>query len=460
MGTGLLPPPPSSAPAISTGDAAIHTIRGNLGPGCLALPFAFAQCARWQFGVITLVVTVAQGVYCMQVLAECERAAWADRCQQLVAGEDGEPASAGEKDHGCGGSSSRSGSGSGGSSRRRPRPPPARLSLGETVQSGLGPSARYVVDLFVLVFQAGVCCVYISLVAENVSALPHWPLKRSGTILALGPVFALLGQVNVISKAALSHFGNAIMAVVVLSATAAAVAVMVAGERHPSSASASGSRGDSTSSSAKLEWMAAVNLAATTFYAFEGIGLVLPVANAMADPSSFATSVRIAATVLALCYGVVGVSCGEAFRHWDLGSGSITAFLAERAHDIPPLTHFGLALQILNVLGVHSNPPAVCSLPAPVPRVFCPGVSSLVCVCVCVRRAHAGRGGVVACAVLSTFALQMLPAAEVVRTWCGGAGRGEAGAATRPHQPTGETARLISGGASCLPAPHPIYYVD
>jgi hypothetical protein len=42
---------------------------GGFRPGrAVALPFAFAQCG-WAAGVATLVLTVAQGVYCMQVSA-------------------------------------------------------------------------------------------------------------------------------------------------------------------------------------------------------------------------------------------------------------------------------------------------------------------------------------------------------------------------------------------------------
>ena len=144
----------AAAGGISARTAATHTIRGNLGPGCLALPFAFAQCG-WAVGAATLVLTVAQGTYCMQVLAGCERAAWRARCLAAAGGsvpdfEAGAAAAA-----------------------------VPRLSLGETAESCLGGCARRVVEGFVLVFQAGVCCVYISLVSENVAALPPWPLGRA-----------------------------------------------------------------------------------------------------------------------------------------------------------------------------------------------------------------------------------------------------------------------------------------
>ena len=43
----------------------------------------------------------------------------------------------------------------------------------------LGAWARRAVDTTMVVFQAGVCCVYISLVSENVAALPPWPLGRA-----------------------------------------------------------------------------------------------------------------------------------------------------------------------------------------------------------------------------------------------------------------------------------------
>jgi len=353
---------------ISRIDAATHTVRGNLGPGCLALPYAFAQCRGWVDGIVTLVLTVAQGVYCMQVLASCERLLWQERCEQFAASM-GTPGSNLDS--------------------RASIAPPQRLSLGETVKSCLGGWARCVVETSVFIVQAGVCCVYISLVAENITALSRWPLARSGTILAIAPLFFSLGQINVVSSAALSHFGNAVMALVVVSTTACAFAVIVHDETERQRDSGAGGRGssgygdgDSIGSIDSQAWLAVINLAATTFYAFEGIGLVLPVANAMANPMEFASAMQFASAILALCYSSVGASCGEAFRSRSLGSGSITAFLAKRARDLPPLVQMAPELQTLNML--------------------------------------------VTVAVISTFALQILPSAQVLHTWCVGDG-GDAG---------------------------------
>ena len=47
-------------------------IRGNLGPGALALPYAFAR-SGWIFGVVAILTVGAQGVWAMLLLAELKQ---------------------------------------------------------------------------------------------------------------------------------------------------------------------------------------------------------------------------------------------------------------------------------------------------------------------------------------------------------------------------------------------------
>ena len=184
------------------------------------------------------------------------------------------------------------------------------------------------------------------------------------------------------------------MAVVVVAATACAVSVMAVAP-PPIAGAGSGAGGFAEQGGRDGGLGPVVRLAATAFYAFEGIGLVLPVANAMAQPADYAAALRRASAVLALCYVSIGASCGEAFRERGLSSGSVTAFLAERV-------------------------PGLLQPPAP-PTDGSGGTGG--------TDGTGGTGGgwlgpalhalnlLVTVAVASTFALQLLPAAQVLSTW-------------------------------------------
>ena len=62
---------------IGVRDAVTMMVRGNLGPGMLALPYAFGQ-AGWLAGAVVMVLNILQGMYSMQVLVTCERLLVAD----------------------------------------------------------------------------------------------------------------------------------------------------------------------------------------------------------------------------------------------------------------------------------------------------------------------------------------------------------------------------------------------
>ena len=68
---------------IGVRDAVTMMVRGNLGPGMLALPYAFAQ-AGWLAGAVVMVLTMLQGMYSMQVLVTCERQLVADLAAMCV----------------------------------------------------------------------------------------------------------------------------------------------------------------------------------------------------------------------------------------------------------------------------------------------------------------------------------------------------------------------------------------
>ena len=57
---------------ISIFDAIQHLIKGNLGPGCLNIPNAFALCG-WILGSFLFLLVAIQGIYSMILLVYCKR---------------------------------------------------------------------------------------------------------------------------------------------------------------------------------------------------------------------------------------------------------------------------------------------------------------------------------------------------------------------------------------------------
>jgi len=253
-----------AARLIGVREAASHMVRANLGPGMLALPYAFGQ-AGWGAGTAVLALTMGQGMYSMRVLTACER--------QLVASN---AAEAGQQ----------------GSALRR-------LSYGEVVEQSLGRRGRSVAEFFLFVAQAGVCCVYISLVTENCLALipPEWRPSMALALCTLAPaLFSWAALVRDVAQLrCVSVVGNVGMVVVVCAATASGLAALVGGTTLGPAAGDAAWRGHAGPVTGARDL---VMLASSTFYAFEGMGLVLPIANSMAQAERFRESLCAASLIL------------------------------------------------------------------------------------------------------------------------------------------------------------------
>ena len=50
----------------------LHILKGNVGPGILALPMAIAH-GGWLFGSLALLVVAAMAIHCMQLLVDSSR---------------------------------------------------------------------------------------------------------------------------------------------------------------------------------------------------------------------------------------------------------------------------------------------------------------------------------------------------------------------------------------------------
>jgi amino acid permease len=333
---------------IGVRDAVTMMVRGNLGPGMLALPYAFGQ-AGWLAGTVVMALTILQGMYSMQVLVTCERLLVADLAAQ--ADEDTSRRAAGART-------------------------PERLTLGEVVNLSLGQRGSTLIELVLFIAQAGVCCIYISLVTENLLQLVPAASRPSMTLalLTLAPVlFGGMGLVKGVAELrSIAMVGNTGMVLVTIVCAVSGFAALFWPD------TALGPSGDTAAyvghAGPVTGFRDLVMLTSSTFYAFEGMGLVLPVSNAMVEPERFGESLRIASLILGTCYALTGLSCGVAFRSEGLGPGSVTAFLASHARER--------------------------------------GASGTIVA------AYDGLNALVALVVYLTFSLQLLPAAQVLSRWC------------------------------------------
>lgn len=276
----------------------IEQVKGNIGPGILALPFNFQHVGVYGGLCITLIVAV-QGIYSMILLLQLQRSASA-----LLLNKNGYL-------------------------------PLESLSFEEVGEAILGRSGRSLVQVTLTAMQMAICAIAISFCATALLAL--LPVGKLFAVLLVWAVAALLAMLPTLrSLVPLSVFGIIVMLLAVGSSLGAAITDLLSLEPLPSPPP------PSNQSSTIGHWGSAF---AATFFAFEGIGLILPIHNQY-DPGgdqilhgasflsvfqergSFDCIVCAALSGVAALFAVVGCVCGAAFP--DLWSASITAYLASR----------------------------------------------------------------------------------------------------------------------------------
>jgi len=306
-------------------DAISALVKGNLGPGCLNLPYAFVLTG-WAVGSFLFLVVAAQGIYSMWLLLYCK---------ELL------------MDHGKKGKTFMD---------------IAKLSTGRNGQRG--------VQFFLFVQQTGVCCVFMSLVITNLEGA----LKTSGYIQISNTVCTGLVMLVLLCIVPLrfvkdlrwlSGIANAFMIFAIFTAAIAGLNEIVrnSDELLPPNAS--------TSSIINI-----ANFVSAMFFAFEGIGLVMPIENSFcvgySNPLQLKQACRkfrywlvFAMSIVASLFVFIGLSASIGFPNIEVGS--ISDYLVRR---------------------YPSNG--------------------------CYQTANA----LIIAAVLFTFPLQLTPAVEVLDEWC------------------------------------------
>ena len=248
-------------------DAAIHLVKGNLGPGCLNLPHAFAL-SGWALGSGLFLLIALQGIYSMWLLVYCKNVL-----------------------------------------------PSSRHTFMDVAKATLGPVGGHLVEVFLFVLQGGVCCVFLSLIRTNLRAFLPW-LSDIASVLIVTILLMLMVLLRFLKDLLwLSATANVIMVIAILTAT-------VAGLVHFNAA-------DPDIIATNPVPSVLITFTSDMFFAFEGIGLVLPVENNYYSQKYSFSSILIGSMTLVAClFCLIGVTASLGFP--GIHSGSVTAFLEKQ----------------------------------------------------------------------------------------------------------------------------------
>jgi amino acid permease len=280
---------------ISWFDACMHLIKGNLGPGCLNIPHAFVL-SGWLLGLGLFSLVVFQGIYSMYILVYCK--SLLQRHQTSVRGQNSNPHA-------------------------------DVHTFMDVAYAAFGQSGKWIIELFLVVLQMGVCCVFLSLLATNLRAA--FPILHAE--LCIGIITLALLAVVLLQRLKdlrwLSTTANAFMMTAIFTAAGTAIHELM----HPSA-----ERPPPTKYTDSLSDIA--TFVSSMFFSFEGIGLVLPIENSYVGLGrgndnghnrrykSFKTYILTGSmSVVAMLFLIIGITSSLAFT--DIQSGSITAYLTE-----------------------------------------------------------------------------------------------------------------------------------
>ena len=273
----LLPPPVK----LSTPEAYLHLFKANLGPGILALPFAFAYATN-AAALPTTAAVILQGTYgiLLQVLIE-----------------------------------------------KKIRPDHSDLNTTlhthEFAQTAFGKPGRIAASVSVALLQLGICAVYIGLVAENMQTFTS--LSRLVCVLIAYLPCALLTLLpNLNSISPLSIFGNVVMLAAIMSTFVVSIIVLAGNDSNSVSSIVSLGQDDVHAASkasscilhiTKGSFASVVACLTQAFYAFEGIAVVLPICSQLSERAEreYPRTVFIAVGIVGVAFLVLGGISSAAF---------------------------------------------------------------------------------------------------------------------------------------------------
>lgn len=287
----------------------IHTLKGNIGPGMLAMPDAFKHAGLW----VGLVLTPLLGIICidcMFLLVKCSK----ELC-------------------------------------RRAKVP--SLSYEESAKACFehGPegcrkyatAVGYIINTFLVITQVGFCCVYFVFIPQNLKqAIDCMTTSGSGISQFAFQAIAIIPILLICYIPHLKHLAPVSLVASVIQATGIVIIFYYVVKDLPEV---------QEQVPAFAGWGAMPLYFSSAIYAFEGIGLVLPLENKMKTPENFRGPVGVLSTAMAII--VCLFSAMGFFGYLQYGSsvqGSITL-------NLPPREPLAQAVKILISLAVYMTYP-------------------------------------------------------------------------------------------------------
>jgi Transmembrane amino acid transporter protein len=248
--------------------ARLALFKGNLGPGILNLPHAFALINHPIIGSGLFAIIAIQGIYSMWLLVECQR---------YIRGETTTTTTTMDTTNTT--------------RRRRTKSsthPIPMMTYMDVARHALGMTGGRIVAVFLFVLQTGVCCVFLSLMATHLHVAAIGGIGGNGinngtTTAILIVTLYLLAACYVWRDIKDLFWLNAIANLFMLMAICTAIGAGLIGIllRHNDGPSATATNPSSTSSSSTFpNFTNLIFFTSDMLYAFEGIGLVLPIENA------------------------------------------------------------------------------------------------------------------------------------------------------------------------------------
>uniref|UniRef100_A0A182R0H3 Amino acid transporter transmembrane domain-containing protein n=1 Tax=Anopheles farauti TaxID=69004 RepID=A0A182R0H3_9DIPT len=282
-------------------DTLMHMLNGNLGTGILAMPDAFKNAGLY----VGFFGTLAMGVictHCMHLLVRCSH----ELCRRY-----GRPSLSYAEVGYC------------------------ALDSGPTWAQPLATSFRRLINTFLIVMQLGLCCVYYLFVAVNLRELLEYLGVHVSILTILGYLLVPLVLMNMVRSLKLLTPTSLTASVLAIAGLAIAFLFLLQDLPH------------STSVQPVSSWSTLPLYFGTVMYAFEGIGVVLPLENNMANPSDFIAwngVLNTGMTVVVCLYSAVGFY--GYLKYGEQAQGSVTLNLPND-HLLAQLVRLLMAVAVL-----------------------------------------------------------------------------------------------------------------
>nr|XP_040235097.2 proton-coupled amino acid transporter 2-like [Anopheles coluzzii]XP_040235104.2 proton-coupled amino acid transporter 2-like [Anopheles coluzzii]XP_040235112.2 proton-coupled amino acid transporter 2-like [Anopheles coluzzii]XP_049462155.1 proton-coupled amino acid transporter 2-like [Anopheles coluzzii] len=267
-------------------DTLMHMLNGNLGTGILAMPDAFKNAGLY----VGFFGTLAMGVictHCMHLLVRCSH----ELCRRY-----GRPSLSYAEVGYC------------------------ALDSGPRWAQPLAASFRRLINSFLLVMQLGLCCVYYLFVAVNVRELLDYLGCPVPVLTVLAYLLVPLAAMNMVRSLKLLTPTSLVASVLAIAGLAIAFLFLLQDLPHSGSVRPVSS------------WSTLPLYFGTVMYAFEGIGVVLPLENNMANPRDFIAwngVLNTGMTIVVCLYSAVGFY--GYLKYGEQAQGSVTLNLPNDA---------------------------------------------------------------------------------------------------------------------------------